>query len=200
MNKPSFRDGIVQAVEQVVQLANQKGFRVEIETDDNGELITYTDRKVIITFSYTFDLEPNLMDHRLFTLEFAVFGVVTVTRFDNKSFNVIKFLKDNFQRIYTPIKKAITQQKADYGFNQAFTQLTQGLNKMSQELKEFDAIDKFFQVASYLTRKGFELPEYKNYQAFINDLKVNQSELYSQMVFDILEADEKVNNLGLEVV
>jgi len=198
--KPSFRDGVTQAVEQVIQLANQKGFRVEIETDDNGELITYTDKKVIITFSYTFDLEPNLMDYRLFTLEFAVFGAVTVTRFDNKSFNVIKFLKDNFQRIYTPIKKAITQQKADYGFNQAFTQLTQGLNKMSQELKEFDAIDKFFQVASYLTRKGFELPEYKNYQAFINDLKVNQSELYSQMVFDILEADEKVNQLGLEVV
>ncbi len=195
--KPSFRDGIVQAVEQVIQLANQEGFRVEIETDDNGELITYTDRKVIITFSYTFDLEPNLMDYRLFTLEFAVFGAVTVTRFDNKSFNVIKFLKDSFQKIYTPIKKAITQQKTDYGFNQAFTQLTQGLNKMSQE---FDAVDKFFQVASYLTRKGFELPEYKNYQAFINDLKVNQSELYSQMVFDILEADEKVNQLGLEVV
>lgn len=195
--KPSFRDGIAQAVEQVVQLANQEGFRVEIETDDNGELITYTDRKVIITFSYTFDLEPNLMDYRLFTLEFAVYGSVTVTRFDNKSFNVIKFLKDNFQKIYTPIKKAIAQKKADYGFNQAFTKLTQGLNKMKQE---FDAVDKFFQVASYLTRKGFELPEYKNYQAFINDLKVNQSELYIQMVFDILEADEKVNQLGLEVV
>ena len=66
--------------------------------------------------------------------------------------------------------------------------------------QEFNVVDKFFQVASYLTRKGFELPEYKNYQAFINDLKVNQSELYSQMVFDILEADEKVNSLGLEVV
>lgn len=195
--KPSFRGGIVQAVEQVIQLANQEGFRVEIETDDNGELITYTTNKVIITFSYTFDLEPNLMDYRLFTLEFAVFGAVTVTRFDNKSLNVIKFLKDNFQRIYTPIRKAIAQQKADYGFNQAYNQLTQGLNKMKQE---FDAVDKFFQVASYLTRKGFELPEYKHYQAFINDLKVNHSEIYSQMVFDILEADEKVNQLGLEVV
>lgn len=195
--KPSFRDGVTQAVEQVVQLANNQGFRVEIETDDNGELITYTDKKVIITFSYTFDLEPNLMDYRLFTLEFAVYGAVTVTRFDNKTFNVIKFMKDNFQRIYTPIKKAIAEQKADYSFNQAFTQLTQGLNRMT---KDFDAVDKFFQVASYLTRKGVELPEYKNYQAFINDLKVNQSELYAQMVMDILEADEKVNSLGLEVV
>lgn len=66
--------------------------------------------------------------------------------------------------------------------------------------QEFNAVDKFFQVAPYLVRKGVELPEYKNYQAFINDLKVNQSELYAQMVMDILEADEKVNNLGLEVV
>lgn len=66
--------------------------------------------------------------------------------------------------------------------------------------QEFNVVDKFFQVAPYLVRKGVELPEYKHYQVFINDLKVNQSELYAQMVFDILEADEKVNNLGLEVV
>lgn len=66
--------------------------------------------------------------------------------------------------------------------------------------QEFNVVDKFFQVAPYLVRKNIELPEYKHYQAFINDLKVNQSELYSQMVMDILEADEKVNSLGLEVI
>lgn len=72
--KPSFRDGIVLAVEQVMIIAKHQGFKVEIETDNNGELITYTDKKVIITFSYTFDLEKDLMDYRLFTLEFSVFG------------------------------------------------------------------------------------------------------------------------------
>jgi hypothetical protein len=195
--KPSFRDGIAQAVEQVLKELNSQGVQIEVDTaDDNGELITYYDKGVIITLCHTFELSPGILDFTLFTADIKVYGAVSI-KLNSKNVKIAADFRKRFTKLYTPLFKLIQEQKKNYGMNKAYQELTQGLNKMKQE---FDAIDKFFQVASYLTRKGFELPEYKNYQAFINDLKVNQSELYSQMVFDILEADEKVNQLGLEVV
>lgn len=199
MNKPSFRNSIVETVEEVLKELNSQGVQIEVGTDDNGELITYYDKGVIITLCHTFELLPGILDFTLFTADIKVYGACSI-KLNSKNVKIAADFRKRFTKLYTPLFKLIQEQKKEYGFNQAYNQLTQGLNKMSQELKEFDAIDKFFQVASYLTRKGVELPEYKNYQAFINDLKVNQSELYAQMVFDILEADEKVNSLGLEVV
>lgn len=194
--KPSFRDGIAQAVEQVLKELNSQGVQIEVDTDDNGELITYYDKGVIITLCHTFELSPGILDFTLFTADIKVYGACSI-KLNSKNVKIAADFRKRFTKLYTPLFKLIQEQKKNYGMNKAYQELIQGLNKMT---KDFDAVDKFFQVASYLTRKGFELPEYKNYQAFINDLKVNQSELYSQMVFDILEADEKVNNLGLEVV
>lgn len=195
--KPGFRDGIAQAVEQVLKELNSQGVQIEVDTaDDNGELITYYDKGVIITLCHTFELSPGILDFTLFTADIKVYGACSI-KLNSKNVKIAADFRKRFTKLYTPLFKLIQEQKKNYGMNKAYQELTQGLNKMKQE---FDAIDKFFQVASYLTRKGFELPEYKHYQAFINDLKVNQSELYSQMVFDILEADNKVNNLGLEVV
>lgn len=193
--KPSFRDGIVQAVEQVLKELNSQGVQIEVDTDDNGELITYYDKGVIITLCHTFELSPGILDFTLFTADIKVYGACSI-KLNSKNVKIAADFRKRFTKLYTPLFKLIQEQKKNYGMNKAYQELTQGLNKMKQE---FDAIGKFFQVASYLTRKGFELPEYKNYQAFINDLKVNQSDLYSQMVFDILEADEKVNQLGLGV-
>lgn len=191
MIKPSFRDGITQAVEQVMMIANKKGFKVEIETDGNGELITYTDRKVIITFSYTFDLEPNLMDYRLFTLEFSVFGSVTVTRFDNKTFDIIKFIRTEFEKIYTPMKKSIASDKANYGFNRAFEQLTRGLKTMDHI---FNINDCWFRVYDYLTARGFDVPSKQvDFNSFIQDLKINHSEVFNEMVREFLRVDDVVN-------
>lgn len=196
MNKPSFRNSIVETVEEVLKELNSQGVQIEVDTDDNGELITYYDKGVIITLCHTFELSPGILDFTLFTADIKVYGACSI-KLNSKNVKIAADFRKRFTKLYTPLFKLIQEQKKNYGMNKAYQELTQGLNKMKQE---FDAIDKFFQVASYLTRKGFELPEYKNYQAFINDLKVNQSELYSQMVFDILEADEKVNQLGLEVV
>jgi hypothetical protein len=191
MIKPSFRDGIVQAVDQVMTIANQKGFKVEIETDDNGELITYTDRKVIITFSYTFDLEPNLMDFRLFTLEFSVFGSVTVTRFDNKTFDIIKFIRCEFEKIYTPLKKSIASDKTNYGFNRAFQELTKGLKTMDHI---FNLNDCWFRVYNYLTVRGFDVPSKQtDFHNFIQDMKSNHSEVFNEMVREFLRVDDVVN-------
>lgn len=191
MIKPSFRDGITQAVEQVMIIANKQGFRVEIETDGDGELITYTDRKVIITFSYTFDLEPNLMDYRLFTLEFSVSGAVTVTRFDNKTFDIIKFIRSEFEKIYTPLKKSIASDKANYGFNRAFEQLTRGLKTMDHI---FNLNDCWFRVYDYLTAKGFDVPSKQvDFNSFIQDMKSNHSEVFNEMVREFLRVDDVVN-------
>ena len=185
--RPSFRDGITQAVEQVMIIAKHQGFKVEIETDNNGELITYTDKKVIITFSYTFDLEKDLMDYRLFTLEFSVFGTVTVKRFDNKTFDIIRFIKSKFQEIYTPLKKSIARDKADYGFNRAFQELTQGLKTMDHI---FNINDCWFRVYDYLTAKGFDVPsKQKDFDSFISDLKINHSEVFNDMVCEFLIVD-----------
>lgn len=194
--KPSFRDGIVQAVEQVLKELNSQGVQIEVDTDDNGELITYYDKGVIITLCHTFELSPGILDFTLFTADIKVYGACSI-KLNSKNVKIAADFRKRFTKLYTPLFKLIQEQKKNYGMNKAYQELIKGLNKMT---KDFDPVDKFFQVASYLTRKGFELPEYKHYQAFINDLKVNQSDLYSQMVFDILEADEKVNNLGLEVV
>lgn len=191
MIKPSFRDGITQAVEQVMIIANKQGFRVEIETDGDGELITYTDRKVIITFSYTFDLEPNLMDYRLFTLEFSVSGAVTVTRFDNKTFDIIKFIRSEFEKIYTPLKKSIASDKANYGFNRAFEQSTRGLKTMDHI---FNLNDCWFRVYDYLTAKGFDVPSKQvDFNSFIQDMKSNHSEVFNEMVREFLRVDDVVN-------
>lgn len=80
MIKPSFRNGIIKAVEQVLELINSQGFKVEIETDDNGELIKFKDRKVVIQFAYTYEIEKDLLDFRLFTLEFYVSGSISYIR------------------------------------------------------------------------------------------------------------------------
>ena len=196
MNKPSFRNSIVETVEQVLKELNSQGVQIEVDTDDNGELITYYDKGVIITLCHTFELSPGILDFTLFTADIKVYGACSI-KLNSKNVKIAADFRKRFTKLYTPLFKLIQEQKKNYGMNKAYQELTQGLNNMKQE---FDAIDKFFQVASYLTRKDFELPEYKHYQAFINDLKVNHSEIYSQMVFDILEADEKVNQLGLEVV
>lgn len=189
--RPSFRDGITQAVEQVMTIANNQGFKVEIETDGNGELITYTDKKVIITFSYTFDLEQDLMDYRLFTLEFSVFGTVTVKRFDNKTFDIIRFIRDNFQAIYTPMRKSIANDKKDYGFNRAFQELTRGLKTMNHI---FNINDCWFRVYDYLTAKGFDVPsKQKDFDSFISDLKINHSEVFNEMIKEFLRVDDVVN-------
>ena len=187
MIKPSFRDGIVLAVEQAITIAKHQGFKVEIETDENGELITYTDKKVIITFSYTFDLEKDLMDYRLFTLEFSVFGTVTVKRFDNKTFDIIRFIRDNFQAIYTPMRKSIASEKSNYGFNRAFQELTRGLKTMDHV---FNLNDCWFRVYDYLTAKGFEVPsKQKDFDSFISDLKINHSDVFNDMVCEFLIVD-----------
>lgn len=196
MNKPSFRNSIVETVEEVLKELNSQGVQIEVDTDDNGELITYYDKGVIITLCHTFELSPGILDFTLFTADIKVYGACSI-KLNSKNVKIAADFRKRFTKLYTPLFKLIQEQKKEYGFNQAYNQLTQGLNRMT---KDFDAVDKFFQVASYLTRKGVELPEYKHYQAFINDLKVNQSELYAQMVMDILEADEKVNSLSLEVV
>ena len=189
--RPSFRDGITQAVEQVMTIANNQGFKVEIETDGNGELITYTDKKVTITFSYTFDLEQDLMDYRLFTLEFSVFGTVTVKRFDNKTFDIIRFIRDNFQAIYTPMRKSIANDKKDYGFNRAFQELTRGLKTMNHI---FNINDCWFRVYDYLTAKGFDVPsKQKDFDSFISDLKINHSEVFNEMIKEFLRVDDVVN-------
>ena len=185
LRKPSFRDGVLEAVEQVIAI------RVEIKTDDNGYLITYTDRKVIVTFSYTFDIEPDLMDYRLFTLEFSVFGTVTVTRFDNKTFEIIKFIRDNFQSIYTPMKRTIASDKANYGFNRAFQELTKGLKTMDHI---FNINDCWFRVYDYLTTKGFDVPsKQKDFDSFIQDMKSNHSEVFNEMVREFLRVDDVVS-------
>ena len=190
MIKPSFRDGIVLAVEQAITIAKHQGFKVEIETDENGELITYTDKKVIITFSYTFDLEKDLMDYRLFTLEFSVFGSVTVTRFDNKTFEIIRFIKSRFQDIYTPLKKSIARDKADYGFNRAFQELTRGLKTMDHI---FNVNDCWFRVYEYLTARGVDVPSNQtDFESFLSDLKINDSEIYSEMVNEFLIVDNVI--------
>lgn len=189
--RPSFRDGITQAVEQVMIIAKHQGFKVEIETDNNGELITYTDKKVIITFSYTFDLEKDLMDYRLFTLEFSVFGTVTVKRFDNKTFDIIRFIRDNFQAIYTPMRKSIANDKKDYGFNRAFQELTRGLKTMNHI---FNINDCWFRVYDYLTTKGFDVPsKQKDFDSFIQDMKSNHSEVFNEMVREFLRVDDVVS-------
>lgn len=188
--RPSFRDGITQAVEQVMIIAKHQGFKVEIETDNNGELITYTDKKVIITFSYTFDLEKDLMDYRLFTLEFSVFGSVTVKRFDNKTFDIIRFIKSKFQAIYTPMRKSIARDKADYGFNRAFQELTRGLKTMDHI---FNVNDCWFRVYDYLTARGFDVPSNQtDFESFLSDLKINDSEIYSEMVNEFLIVDNVI--------
>ena len=187
MIKPSFRDGIVLAVEQAITIAKHQGFKVEIETDNNGELITYTDKKVIITFSYTFDLEKDLMDYRLFTLEFSVFGTVTVKRFDNKTFDIIRFIRDNFQAIYTPMRKSIANDKKDYGFNRAFQELTQGLKTMDHI---FNVNDCWFRVYEYLTARGFDVPSNQtDFESFLSDLKINNSEVFNEMIKEFLRVD-----------
>ena len=187
MIKPSFRDGIVLAVEQAITIAKHQGFKVEIETDENGELITYTDKKVIITFSYTFDLEKDLMDYRLFTLEFSVFGSVTVTRFDNKTFEIIRFIKSRFQDIYTPLKKSIARDKADYGFNRAFQELTRGLKTMDHI---FNVNDCWFRVYEYLTARGFNVPRNQtDFESFLSNLRINDSDVFNDMVCEFLIVD-----------
>lgn len=200
LRKPSFRDGVLEAVEQVIAIVNEQGFRVEIETDDNGYLITYTDRKVIVTFSYTFDIEPDLMDYRLFTLDFSVSGSVGVTRFDNKTFDVIRLIRKEFDTIYTPKKKTIASEKANYGFNRAYQELIRGLKTMDQV---FNANDRFYQVFDYLTAKGFDVPaKRKEFDVFIDDLKINHSEVFSEMVTEFLRVEEVVNMMikSVEVV
>ena len=200
MIKPSFRDGVLESIEQVISIVNKQGFRVEIETDDNGYLITYTDRKVIVTFSYTFDIEPGLMDYRLFTLDFSVSGSVGVTRFDNKTFDVIRLIRKEFDTIYTPKKKTIASEKANYGFNRAYQELIRGLKTMDQV---FNANDRFYQVFDYLTGKGFDVPpKRKDFDKFIDDLKINHSEVFSEMVTEFLRVDEVVNMMikSVEVV
>lgn len=182
MIKPSFRD------------VNNQGYKVEIETDDNGELITFTDRKVIITFAYTYDLDPNLMDYKLFTLEFNVSGSVTVSRFDNKSFDVTKLVKDSFHKIYTPMKRTIAKEKSNYGFNRAMEEIKKGLQTMD---KIFDANYYFYEISDYLAKLGFLIPidevNSSKFPSWLDSFRKSNQDIYSQMVIDILERQEKLD-------
>ena len=66
---------------------------------------------------------------------------------------------------------------------------------------EFD-IEKYdFQVMSYLTRKGFNIPDkFSELKTFVNELKVNNSDTYNEMVSIILGANDYVENLSKEMV
>ncbi len=143
MIKPSFRDEIIQSVEQVIESINNQGFKVEIETDDNGELIKF---------------------------------------------------KDTFHKIYTPIKKTIAKDKTDYGFNRAMEQLNKGLKTMESI---FNANDFFYEISDYLTKLGFEIPVDEvvidRFPLWVDNFRKDNQEVYSEMIVNILERQEKVN-------
>lgn len=193
--KPSFRDGIVQAVEQVVQLANQKGVQIEVDTNDNGELITYYDKGVIVTLCHTFEISPNVLDFALFTADIKVYGACSI-KLNSKNVKIACMFRNFFTKLYTPKINLIQEQKKEYGFKKAYQELIEGVKKMEFDVERYD-----FQVMSYLTRKGFDIPaKFSELKTFVNELRINDSDVYNEMVSIILGANDYVENLSKEMV
>ncbi len=195
MNKPSFRDGIAQAVEQVLKELNSQGVQIEVDTDDNGELITYYDKGVIITLCHTFELSPGILDFALFTADIKVYGACSI-KLNSKNVKIAADFRKRFTKLYTPLFKLIQEQKKNYGMNKAYQELIKGVKKVEFDIEKYD-----FQVMSYLTRKGFNIPDkFSELKQFVNELKVNNQEVYNEMITVILEANDFVENLSKEMV
>jgi hypothetical protein len=194
--KPSFRDGIAQAVEQVLKELNSQGVQIEVDTaDDNGELITYYDKGVIITLCHTFELSPGILDFALFTADIKVYGPVSI-KLNSKNVKIACMFRNLFTKLYTPLFRLIQEQKKEYGFKKAFNQLVKGVESMSFDIEKYD-----FQVMSYLTRKGFDIPDkFSELKQFVNELRTNNQEVYNEMITVILEANDFVENLSKEMV
>jgi len=195
MNKPSFRNSIVETVEQVLKELNSQGVQIEVDTDDNGELITYYDKGVIITLCHTFELSPGILDFTLFTADIKVYGACSI-KLNSKNVKIAADFRKRFTKLYTLLFKLIQEQKKNYGMNKAYQELIKGVKKVEFDIEKYD-----FQVMSYLTRKGFDIPDkFSELKQFVNELRTNNQEVYNEMITVILEANDFVENLSKEMV
>ncbi len=195
MNKPSFRNSIVETVEQVIQELNTQGVQIEVDTNDNGELITYYDKGVIVTLCHTFEISPNVLDFALFTADIKVYGPVSI-KLNSKNVKIACMFRNLFTKLYTPKINLIQEKKKEYGFKKAYQELIEGIKKMEFDIEKYD-----FQIMSYLVRKGFDIPDkFSELKTFVNELKVNNSDVYNDMITVILDANNFVENLSKEVV
>jgi len=193
--KPSFRDGIIQTVEEVIKELNSQGVQIEVDSDETGELITYYDKGVIITLCHTFEISPNVLDFSLFTADIKVYGACSI-KLNSKNVKIACMFRNFFTKLYTPKINLIQEQKKEYGFKKAYQELIKGVKKVEFDIEKYD-----FQVMSYLTRKGFDIPaKFSELKTFVNELKVNNSDVYNDMVSIILGANDYVENLSKEVV
>lgn len=191
-----YRNSIVEIVEGILK---DCPYKVEIDLDDNnGELIKITDKVVSITFCYSYEISEGVLEFSRFTINFHVYAGVSIVGFSALNSVVIKYIQDEFLRLYEQKKQVIQEQikvkKQDGGFQESFNTLKKSIKSMNEI---FDIQDKFFQIIPYLLRKGVEIPvSLSEYNEMMNYLRINESDLYAEMVMDILEADEWVNDLS----
>jgi len=207
----SYRAAIAEIVEGIVRdipesVKNSLGLvSLEIDTDEQGEVIQMNKQSVFIRFCLTRQTNAGDLDFTLFELDFFVYGRVDVLKFNRVSCPVIHYIKTEFDKSYSVVKQVIKEkklieatEKKEQGFNRALNQLKEGIKGMNQV---FDYKDKIFQVYPYLLDKGFDMPtKNKEWVEWMEDFKKNNSDVYVQMVADILQADEWVEMIGKKAV
>lgn len=184
-----YRNGILEVVETILKDCKHK---VEIDTDDSGELVEYTKNGMKITFCYSYEIEAGVLDFSRFTIEFKVFNLLVVNQFSSLNSVVVKHIRDEFLKLYpnkiNEIKES--EKKKDFKF------FLNTINDLINSPLDFNHNENYYQLASRLIDKGFtDFPTSQNdFQEYMQQFKKEHTEIYLDMVSDLLQAEEWVNN------
>ena len=110
-----YRNAILEVVEAILKDCK---YKVEIDTNNDGELIEYTKNGMKITFCY-YEIEAGVLDFSRFIIEFKVFNSLVVNQFSSLNSVVVKYIRDEFLKLYPKKLETIkeSEKKKEFKFN-----------------------------------------------------------------------------------
>jgi len=183
-----YRNAILEVVETILKDCK---YKVKIDTNNDGELVEYTKNGMKITFCYSYEVSEGILDFSRFIIEFKVFNLLVVNQFSSLNSVVVKYIRDEFLKLYP--KKLETIKESEK--KKKFKFFLNTLNNLVKSPLEIDYNDNYYQIASMLIDKGFsEFPtSRKEFPEFMEQFKKEHTEIYLDMVSDLLQAEEWID-------
>lgn len=182
-----YRNAILEVVEAILKDCK---YKVEIDTNNDGELIEYTKNGMKITFCY-YEIEAGVLDFSRFIIEFKVFNSLVVNQFSSLNSVVVKYIRDEFLKLYPKKLETIKESEKKKEFKFFLNTLT---NLVKSPLN-FDYNDNYYELASMLIDKGFsEFPTSQNdFPEYMEQFKKEHTEIYLDIVSELLQAKEWID-------
>ena len=187
LKNSNYRNAIIEVVEGILKACP---YKVEIDSNEDGELIEITDKGVIITFSYTYEKSEGVLDFSRFKIDFRVYNTLFVNQFSSLNSMVVKYIRDEFLKLYSEKLQEIKSKES--GFKLFFSKV----NELVSTPLQFDDNDNFYQLSSILNRKGFfDFPsDQAGFKQYMDQFKKDNQELYLDIISLILQSQEWVNS------